>query len=97
MEGNDPDLMQDKGVGGRDRESLAEETVSQLEVTGQSVLQADIENWQMTSVHKNNGHSTQATVEGVEQTEQLMIIYKVPYILYGNSVQGCMQYNNIGM
>lgn len=67
VEGNDTDLMQDKGVGGRDRESLAEETVSQLEVTGQSVLQADIENWQMTPVHKNNGHSTQAKVEGVEQ------------------------------
>ena len=41
-------LMQHERVSRSDGQSLTKETVSQLEVTGQTVLQANVENGQMT-------------------------------------------------
>ena len=52
VECDDPNLVQDKGVRGCDGQRLTEEAVSQLKVTGQSILEANVEDWQMTAVDR---------------------------------------------
>ncbi len=52
VECDDANLVQHERVSRSDRQSLTEEAVSQLEVAGQTVLQANVENGQMTPAEK---------------------------------------------